>query len=261
MDAHIRDCPTCHALHHLLLDARPEVARQALQAHARGRGWGVFVGHPDECGAENDEEAAALEVAREAGYYVAPMRVEGLVRMIPTRADLPADRVAGQVRQLLGPPPEAHVHALAVLDHAVLAFDVPVSQEAVDAFDAAEAEASAVQRLFDLSAPEVRRLAPGIMRSDLVCVVTGPEDPLLDRVSRVRGAPLDDEARAAARAAGVYVGAFSQGEAIELLPLEGLDAEDGARAVARLRQSVPEGHIRVALAYAGAVTIIRGAPP
>src|SRR5580693_8810355 len=113
MDAHIRDCPTCHALHHLLLHARADVARQALQAAAKGPGWGVFVGHPDECGAENDEEAAALAVAREVGHYVAPMRVEGLVRMIPTRADLPPDRVAGQVRQLLGPPPEAHVHALA----------------------------------------------------------------------------------------------------------------------------------------------------
>lgn len=92
-------CPTCQALHQLLVAAEPDVGRRGVTARARGPGWGVLVALPEELGAETEEEAAELEAARERGYYVGVMPIHALTKMVPERGH-PPDAVAGILRQL-----------------------------------------------------------------------------------------------------------------------------------------------------------------
>ncbi len=106
------NCPTCHALHHLLLAAEPDVVRRGVDARERGPGWGVLVALPEELGAEIDEEAAQLGVARERGHYVGVMSISALVEMVPGRGHHP-EAVASILRQLARPAPPGEVHVLA----------------------------------------------------------------------------------------------------------------------------------------------------
>jgi hypothetical protein len=60
----------------------------------------------EELGAETDEEAAQLEIARERGYYVGVMPVPALVATVPGRGHHP-EAVAGILRQLSRPAPKS----------------------------------------------------------------------------------------------------------------------------------------------------------
>src|SRR5262249_10215175 len=108
---HSPACPTCRAVHALLIDAEPFVVRRGVEALARGPGFGVLVAMPDELGAETDEEEADLVAARATGRYVGVMSIDKLIQMIPSR-DLDPDEVTAILRQLRGPPPAGQVHVV-----------------------------------------------------------------------------------------------------------------------------------------------------
>jgi hypothetical protein len=113
-------CPTCHALHHLLLAAEPDVVRRGVDARTRGPDWGVLVALPEELSAETDKDAAELEAARECGYYVGAMPIRTLMEMVLGHGHHP-EAVASILRQLSGAAPEGQIHVPGTLDGCVAA--------------------------------------------------------------------------------------------------------------------------------------------
>src|SRR5277367_2341211 len=250
-------CPTCAALHELLVDAEPDVVRRGVEARARGPGFGVLVAVPEALGAETPEEAAALEAAREQGYFVGVMSVDALIRFVPAEGHDP-EAITDILRQAGRPPPQGQVHVLGALEGCVAAVTARANPEIVAARDR---EAERVQRigaLLALGEPEVlRRAAEASRRPGTVFVVVAPDEPA---VGRLRG--VTAEACAAARAGGVYVGLHDAADAIAALPLEGLEAEDGLRATRRLTAPIPDGSVRVVAVNDGHITFVtsRAAP-
>jgi hypothetical protein len=244
-------CPTCHALHHLLLEAEPDVVRRGVDARARGPGWGVLIALPEELGAETAEEAAELEAARERGYYVGVAPITALAQMVSEHDHHP-EAVAGILRQLSRPAPEGQVHVLGVLDGCVAA----VTARADPALAAArDIEAFAARRraeLMALAEPAVLRWAGETpQRAGSVFVVSAPDDPIVGRLHRG-----SEVALAAARADGAYVRLHNVADAIAALPLEHLDAGDALRVTQRLTAALPAGAIRAVLLHEGHVLVI-----
>lgn len=246
-------CPTCHAVRHLLIEAEPDVVRRGVEARAKGPGWGVLVAVPEELGAETPEEVAALETARELGYFAGVASVETLIRFVPGDGHDP-DELAAIVRQLCRPPPEGQIHVLAVLDGCVATVTAHASAAMVAERDADAARLARIGELLGLAEPEIVRRAAESRRPRSLFVVTAPEDPMVRRL----GADSASTREAAAR--GSYVGLHDAADVIAALPLEGLEADEGTRAARRLTSAIPEGDVRIVAVHAGHITIVTRPP-
>jgi hypothetical protein len=177
-----------------------------------------------------------------------------MVRLLPG-----ADQDIPLALRLLSPPPEGHVHALAVLGDAKLTFDAPVDAKRVEQLDAddakRDAQAQAIEDLLDRAEPEIHRLAPTVMApgADLVCAVAAPTNPLL------KGAPeFSGEARVRALVAGVFVWVTSPEKLVAVLRWPRSDARDALRG---LKRPAGEGRLRIAVLHAGEMTTLRVPPP
>jgi hypothetical protein len=242
-------CPKCHALHHLLIEAEPDVVRRGVEARARGPGFGVLVALPEDLGAETPDEAAELQAALELGYYVGVMSIDELIRMVPADGHDP-DLLTAILRQLRRPPPEGQVHVLATLDGCVASITARANPEIAAARDRDAARMKGIGRLLGLAEPSVlRRADEQAKRASSVFVVAAPDDPAL---RQLRG--VAEAAASAAIEAGVYVGLHDAADALAALPLEDLEAEDALRAARRLTAPIPAGSVRVAAVYDGQIT-------
>jgi hypothetical protein len=249
-------CPTCRALRDLLVEAEPDVVRRGVDALARGPGFGVLVGVPEELGAETPEEAVLLQAARELGYYVGVMPVDQLVRMVPARGhDL--DAIAGILRQLHHPPPEGQIHVLALLDGCVAAVTARANPEIAAARDLEALRLRRVGELLALAEPSVlARAGEQARRPGSVFFVAEPGDPAAHKLRR---GPDPGEAPGEDRA---YVDLVAAADAVAALPLEGLETDDALRAMRRLTSPIPEGNVRVVAVFDGHITMVtsRAAP-
>jgi hypothetical protein len=249
-------CPTCHALRHLLIDAEPDVVRRGVEARARGPGFGVLVGLPDELGGETPEEVAELEAAREVGYYVGVMPVDKLVRMVPAKGhDL--DAIAGILRQLKRPPPEGQIHVVALLDGCVAAVTARADPAIAAARDQEANRLRRVGELLALAEPSVlARAGEQARRPGTVFFVAEPGDPAAHKLRRGPDpTPAGGEDRA-------YVDLVAAADAVAALPLEGLETDDALRAMRRLTSPIPNGSVRVVAVFDGHITMVtsRAAP-
>jgi hypothetical protein len=216
-----------HHLPHLLGHLRLPITRLAIDAQAKGPGWGIFVGDPDEMGAETPEEVAALEAARTKGAFLGLMRHEDLVRMLP--ASQAREVVLDRTRRLLAPPPAGSVHALAVLGHELATFDVPVPPiEWVVEEEREEARIGRIEDLLGLATPIARRRA-------------------------AEGIPPGSIFIAEPEGGGVRVAIRSAAEALEILPLD--DVHDDGPAVRRLLQPAPAGSMKIAVVFGGGFSV------
>jgi hypothetical protein len=223
-----RPCPFCHARDHLLEHARPYVLRRAVEAAERGPGWGLIVGVPDECRAENEEEAAELVAARERGHVVWVLRVTEMMRMIP-HAGHDINRITAIVAQLSRPPPADHVPVVGGLRGCFAYFAAPASRDAADAFDAMVTRDARGEALLRLARKKLARLAPSALAPGSLFV-----------------AEPNDEG-------GVRVEFRSAADALRLLPLD--DVDDGELAARRILEVVP-GCIKVVLSFEGGFSIV-----
>lgn len=123
---HSLSCPTCHALHHLLVEVGPVVVRLGVEARTKGPGWGVLVTLPDYVSAETEEERAALQVARELGYFVGAFAVPDLIAFVRTvdRGSSGPENFDRVVQELEQEPPAGRVHVVGVLGRCVAALTV-----------------------------------------------------------------------------------------------------------------------------------------
>lgn len=245
------DCPTCQALHGLLHEAELDVVRCAIEAREKGPSYGVFVGVPEELGAETPEEAAALAIAREVGYYAGVATVDELLRHVPEDGHDP-DLLDEIRRRLCLPPPEGQVHVLVSLDGCVATITAHADPRILAQREREMRRVLRIGDLFERAEPVVlARAEAEAQRPRTVFIVTSPDDPALDKLPRVA-----EPDRAAARERGVYVALHDAADAIAALPLEGLEAEDALRATKRLLEPIPEGFVRAIAVYDGHMTTI-----
>jgi hypothetical protein len=238
----------------MLLEAESDVVRRGVEARAKGPGWGVFVGLPDQLRGQSEEEIAALDAARERGVFVGVMSIADLIRLVPERGHDPAV-LTGIVRQLRQPPRRGEVHVLALLDNCAATVTARASAEMVAARDADEARIRRIGELLALAEPEVlRRAEEATRRTGALFVVAAPEDAVLARLG------ADEAAWAAARARGAYVGLHGAAEAIAALPLEGLEADDAVRAARKWATPPPAGQVRVIAVHDGHITVVTRSP-
>ena len=234
-------CPTCHDIVHLLIVAEPAAVRCAVEAHAKGPGYGVAVAIPEQLMAETAEERIALEMARAVGYFVSVEPIEGLLRWLPDRSHDPG-AIAGIRRQLQGPPPEGQVHVLAVMDGCASACTIRADPAILAARERQEARERRVEELIALAEPEIKSRATEVReRPGSLFVVAEPDDPAVPRLARqppTAGAPF-------------YLGLHAAADAIAALPLEGLEADDAVRLSEKLVRPPPAGSVRVIAVYDG----------
>jgi hypothetical protein len=247
-------CPTCHAVYHLLVEAEPDVVRRGVEAMARGPGFGVLVGLPEYLGAQTPEEAAALEVAREVGYYAGVASIDELIRIVPEKGHDP-EQIARILAQLRRPPPEGQVHVLAVIEGCAATVTARASVEIVAARDAdAERIRRIAERLARAEAEVLRRATERAPRAGKVFVVVAPDDAMIARLR------VDELTARAAKNRGAYAGLHDVADVIAALPLEGLDADEGVRAATRLSAPAPEGAVRVVAVHDGHITVVTRRP-
>jgi hypothetical protein len=234
-------CPTCHDIVHLLIVAEPDAVRCAVEAQARGPGFGVAVAVPEQLMAETPEERVALEVARAVGYYVSVEPIAGLLRWLPPKSHDPG-AIAGIRRQLQGPPPEGQVHVLAVMDGCASACTIRADPAIIVARERQEHRERRVEELIALAEPAIRsRAAEAQQRTGVLFIVAEPSDPIVAKLTRTP--PPGD--------APFYLGLHSAPDAISALPLEGLEADDAVRLSEKLVRPPPAGSVRVVAVFDG----------
>jgi hypothetical protein len=252
-------CSICSALPQFLMDAGPDVVRRAIEAQARGADFGVFVADPSELGAETQQEAAELAVARQRGTYVGVMSIDAMIRALHGQ-DGSAHRralmkgIAGRLRQ---PPPEGQVHVVVMRASCAATVTARADQALLEACDEDAARMRGIVLLLSLAEPLVlarMALLGGSQGEGTVFVVASPDDPTVARLA------AGDRLKARAREVGAYVALHTAEQAIAALPLDDL-GEDGAHHVAlKLRRPIPPGSVLVVAVYRGQVsTLLRPA--